>query len=89
MQVIRVCGVYAQKIWYLILKILAKLQNSCIKHVIHLPVIKNTLQNEWMTYRCMITSDETVSALYLSSFPSKISSTSVARNSVMFDANEC
>jgi len=37
----------------------------------------------------MITSDETVSALYLSSFPSKISSTSVARSNVMFDANEC
>lgn len=37
----------------------------------------------------MLTSDETVNALYLSSFPSNISSTSEAFNNVMFDANEC
>jgi len=42
-----------------------------------------------MLYRCMMTSDETVRALYLSSLPSKISSTSTARSNVMFDANEC
>ena len=41
------------------------------------------------SYRCMIISDETVSALYLSSLPSKISSTSTARSNVMFDASEC